>query len=71
MVNAGARYNDAARRMVNNRKAGDIFYFDDVKARCPGDNVGARSTLWYSRSSKMDRTALQPAETATVAAIAG
>ncbi|MCB0563128.1 MAG: hypothetical protein KDD01_01990 [Phaeodactylibacter sp.] len=40
VVNAGARYNDAARRLVNKAKPGDIFYFDDVKARCPGDNVG-------------------------------
>ena len=40
VVNAGARYNDAARRMVNKAKPGDIYYFDDVKARCPGDNVG-------------------------------
>lgn len=40
VVNAGARYNDASRRLVNRAKPGDIYYFDDVKARCPGDNVG-------------------------------
>ncbi|MCB0562374.1 MAG: hypothetical protein KDD09_25650, partial [Phaeodactylibacter sp.] len=40
VVNGGARYGDAARRLVNKAKPGDIFYFDDVKARCPGDNVG-------------------------------
>ena len=40
VVNAGARYSDAARRLVNKAKPGDIYYFDDVKARCPGDNVG-------------------------------
>jgi len=40
VVNAGARYNSQARRLVNKAKPGDIFYFDDVKARCPGDNVG-------------------------------
>ncbi|MCB9294887.1 MAG: gliding motility protein GldM [Lewinellaceae bacterium] len=40
VVNGGARYNDAARRLVNKAKPGDIYYFDDVKARCPGDNVG-------------------------------
>ncbi|MCB0552036.1 MAG: gliding motility protein GldM [Phaeodactylibacter sp.] len=40
IINAGARYNDAAQRMVQKAKPGDIYYFDDVKARCPGDNVG-------------------------------
>ncbi len=40
VVNAGARYNDQARRLVNKAKPGDVYYFDDVKARCPGDNVG-------------------------------
>ncbi|HMQ47533.1 MAG TPA: GldM family protein [Saprospiraceae bacterium] len=40
VVNSGARYNDAASRMVQKAKPGDIYYFDDVKARCPGDNVG-------------------------------
>jgi gliding motility-associated protein GldM len=40
VVNAGARYNAQARRLVQKAKPGDIYYFDDVKARCPGDNVG-------------------------------
>jgi gliding motility-associated protein GldM len=40
VVNAGARYNDASGRLVQRAKPGDIFYFDDVKARCPGDQVG-------------------------------
>ncbi len=40
VINAGARYNDRARRLVNQAKPGDIYYFDDVKARCPGDKVG-------------------------------
>jgi len=40
VINAGARYNAASRRLVNEAKPGDIYYFDDVKARCPGDNVG-------------------------------
>ncbi len=38
--NAGARYNDVARRLVNQAKPGDIYLFTDVKARCPGDNAG-------------------------------
>ena len=40
VVNAGPRYNDASNRLVQRAKPGDIYYFDDVKARCPGDNVG-------------------------------
>jgi gliding motility-associated protein GldM len=39
-VNAGARYSGQSRRLVNKAKPGDIYYFDDVKARCPGDKVG-------------------------------
>lgn len=38
--NQGPRYNDKSRRLVSQAKPGDIYYFDDVKARCPGDNVG-------------------------------
>ena len=39
-INRGGRYNDKSRRLVNKAKPGDIYYFDNVKARCPGDNVG-------------------------------
>ena len=39
-VNGGARYNSQAKRLVQKAKPGDIYYFDDVKARCPGDKVG-------------------------------
>jgi len=38
--NNGARYGDAARRVVNQAKPGDIYLFTDIKARCPGDNTG-------------------------------
>jgi gliding motility-associated protein GldM len=37
--NAGARYTDAARRIVNQAKPGDIYYFENVRAKCPGDNA--------------------------------
>lgn len=37
--NPGARYNDAARRIVNMAKPGDTYYFDNVRAKCPGDNA--------------------------------
>ena len=39
-VNQGARYNEKSRRLVGQAKPGDIFYFDNVKARCPGDIAG-------------------------------
>jgi len=39
-ANAGARYNEYSRRLVNMAKPGDVYYFDNVKALCPGDNMG-------------------------------
>ncbi|MEN0004370.1 MAG: GldM family protein [Bacteroidota bacterium] len=39
-VNSGPRYSDKAKRLVTKAKPGDIYYFDNVKAKCPGDNVG-------------------------------
>lgn len=39
-VNQGARYNAKSKRLVGQAKPGDIFYFDNVKARCPGDAAG-------------------------------
>lgn len=39
-VNSGARYNAKSKRLVNRAKPGDIYYFDNVKARCPGDAAG-------------------------------
>ena len=39
-VNPGGRYNDKSQRLVQRAKPGDIFYFDNVKARCPGDPAG-------------------------------
>lgn len=37
--NRGARYNDASRRVVNQAKPGDIYYFENVRAKCPGDTA--------------------------------
>ena len=37
--NRGARYNDASRRIVNQAKPGDIYYFENVRAKCPGDTA--------------------------------
>ena len=41
-VNQGARYNEKSKRLVGQAKPGDIFYFDNVKARCPGDPAGRK-----------------------------
>ena len=41
-VNPGARYGGDAKRLVNAAKPGDTYYFDKVKARCPGDSAGRK-----------------------------
>ena len=40
--NAGARYNDKSGRLVKSAKPGDTYYFDNVKAKCPGDSAGRK-----------------------------
>lgn len=40
VVNPGARYNDRARELVSRAKPGDIYYYENVKAKCPGDQAG-------------------------------
>ena len=42
VVNSGPRYSDKSRRMVQRAKPGDIYYFDNVKAKCPGDPAGRK-----------------------------
>lgn len=39
-INAGGRFNDKSARLVQQAKPGDRFFFEDVKARCPGDKGG-------------------------------
>ncbi len=41
-VNGGARYNAKSKRLVAQAKPGDIYYFDNVKAKCPGDKAGRK-----------------------------
>ena len=41
-INRGAKYSSAARGLVMKAKPGDVFYFDNVKARCPGDKAGRK-----------------------------
>jgi len=40
--NSGAKYNDKSRRLVNAAKPGDTYFFQNVKARCPGDSAGRK-----------------------------
>lgn len=39
-VNRGGPYGGEARGLIDQAKAGDTFYFEDVKAKCPGDASG-------------------------------
>jgi gliding motility-associated protein GldM len=38
--NAGARYNAKSQRLVAAAKPGDIYYYENIKAKCPGDSAG-------------------------------
>ncbi len=40
--NEGPRYQTKAENLVKAAKPGDVYYFDDVKARCPGDSAGRK-----------------------------
>ncbi len=40
--NNGGRYTGRVKTLVGMAKAGDIFYFDNVKAFCPGDKAGRK-----------------------------
>jgi len=37
VINSGARYSANARNLVSRAKPGDIFIFENVRAKCPGD----------------------------------
>ena len=39
-TNGGGRYRDEARRLVDKARPGDRYFFENVKARCPGDEAG-------------------------------
>lgn len=39
-TNKGGRFSDESQRLVDKATAGDRFFFDNVKARCPGDAAG-------------------------------
>lgn len=37
-TNVGARYTATSRSLVNRAKPGDIYFFENVRAKCPGDS---------------------------------
>lgn len=39
-INGGGAFTGQASNLVNMAKPGDMYYFDEVKARCPGDAAG-------------------------------
>lgn len=41
-VNSGGRYNDKSLRLVQQAKPGDRYFFENVRARCPGDQAGRK-----------------------------
>ena len=38
--NKGAKYNSKSKRLVNQAKPGDTYYFRNIKGKCPGDIAG-------------------------------
>ncbi|MBK6620012.1 MAG: gliding motility protein GldM [Saprospirales bacterium] len=42
VLNSGGRYAADAKRIVDAAKPGDTYYFNEVKARCPGDKAGRK-----------------------------
>lgn len=38
--NQGGRFNEKSQRLVQQAKPGDRYFFENVKARCPGDQAG-------------------------------
>jgi hypothetical protein len=41
-TNRGGSFGDEAQRLVSSAKPGDTYYFENVKARCPGDVAGRK-----------------------------
>ena len=40
VLNSGGKYSSEAQRLVDRAKSGDVYYFDKIKAKCPGDSAG-------------------------------
>ena len=41
-VNSGSKYNSKVKRMVEQARPGDDYYFDEIVAKCPGDVQGRK-----------------------------
>ena len=41
-INRGASYNSEARALVDKARPGDKYFFENVKAKCPGDPAGRK-----------------------------
>ena len=41
-TNRGGTYDAKTQRLVQAAKPGDTYYFDNIKARCPGDAAGRK-----------------------------
>ncbi len=41
-IQQGGKYNSKTLNMINRAKPGDIYYFSNIKAKCPGDPAGRR-----------------------------
>ncbi|GJM33998.1 MAG: gliding motility protein GldM [Saprospiraceae bacterium] len=41
-VNSGGKYNSKSNRLADAAKPGDTYYFENVKAKCPGDVAGRK-----------------------------
>ncbi len=41
-TNSGARFGGTAQRLVDMAAPGDIYYFENIKARCPGDGAARK-----------------------------
>lgn len=39
-ANQGSRYEPRTQALINEARPGDTYYFQDIKARCPGDKAG-------------------------------
>ncbi len=38
-VNRGGNYNGTSKTLVERAKPGDVYYYNNIKASCPGDDV--------------------------------
>ncbi len=41
-INSRGKYVGQAKRLVQQARPGDIYYFDNIKVKCPGDKIGRR-----------------------------